>query len=163
MKRSTHRCASFLGRARERNAACGSPPMAAMSLRPRVRQRQPTTSGGCHSGRKCTPSREKSVVTRTSCPGGSRRTAASSPMPAFMLLLPCRVVRRMRAINAFSCKGMSTNITASRFCRSSRPARFPAIGTNKASSTWFADPSPACKTELHWLPVPRSKWEPGPS
>ena len=69
------------GSASERNAARGIPPMAAMSLSPRARQRWPTESGGCHSRRKCTSSRLKSVVTSASCPRGIGSTAQSSPMP----------------------------------------------------------------------------------
>ena len=41
-----------------------APPMAAMSLNPRVRQRWPADSGVCQSRRKWIPSRLKSVVTR---------------------------------------------------------------------------------------------------
>ncbi len=70
------------GRASERKAAIGSPPMAAISLSPRARQRCPTTAAGCQSRRKCTFSRVKSVVTSKSCPAGGRSTAQSSPMPA---------------------------------------------------------------------------------
>ena len=47
----------------ERNAASGSPPMAAMSLSPRARQRWPTVSAGCHARLKWIFSRLKSVVT----------------------------------------------------------------------------------------------------
>ncbi len=77
---STQRCGRSAGSARERNAAKGSPPMAAMSESPRVRQRWPMESAGCHSRRKCTPSSEKSVVTSVSVPGGVESTAQSSPM-----------------------------------------------------------------------------------
>ncbi len=80
--RSTHLWGKVVGTANERKAAIGSPPIAAMSLNPRARQRRPTTSGGCHSRRKCTPSRLKSVVTSVSCRAGIRRTAQSSPIPA---------------------------------------------------------------------------------
>jgi len=52
MKASTHRCGNFRGNASDRKTVTGSPPMAAISLRPRTRQRLPTTSGGCHSRRK---------------------------------------------------------------------------------------------------------------
>ena len=55
--------------------------MAARSLNPRVKQRCPTDSGECHSRRKCTVSKVKSVVTSTSVPGAGRRIAQSSPMP----------------------------------------------------------------------------------
>ena len=69
------------GRARERKAARGLAPMAARSLRPRARVRWPMEAGGCQARRKWRPSSEKSVVTRSSWPGGWRRMAQSSPMP----------------------------------------------------------------------------------
>jgi hypothetical protein len=102
-----------LGTAKERNAATGLPPMAAMSLSPRVRQRCPTDSGGCQSRRKWMPSRLKSVVTRNSCPGSSRRTAQSSPMPARTARFEPGIrpwaedsaMRRIWAISAFSGSG----------------------------------------------------------
>ena len=47
----------LVGNASDRKTARGSPPMAAMSLSPRARQRWPTAFGECHSRRKCTPSR----------------------------------------------------------------------------------------------------------
>ena len=71
------------GSPKDRKQASGSPPMAAMSLRPRVRQRCPTAAGGCQARRKCTFSRQRSVVTRSSKPGLRRRMAQSSPMPIF--------------------------------------------------------------------------------
>jgi hypothetical protein len=93
----------------------GSPPMAAMSLSPRARQRCPTDSGGCQSRRKCTPSRLKSVVTRKSRSFENRRTEASSPMPTRIEVLgpgwgrgrpPLRETwLRMRAISSRSGKG----------------------------------------------------------
>ena len=43
-KRSTQLCGRLRGKASDRNAAMGRPPMAAMSLSPRVRQRWPITS-----------------------------------------------------------------------------------------------------------------------
>src|SRR5882762_5377824 len=50
------------------------------------------------------PSREKSVVTSASCPGGIRRTAQSSPIP---IATPARLTaaRRMLEISAFSWTG----------------------------------------------------------
>jgi len=55
--------------------------MAAISLNPRARHRCPTDSAECHSRRKCTVSKVKSVVTSTSFPEAGRRIAQSSPMP----------------------------------------------------------------------------------
>ena len=69
------------GSPRERKQASGSPPMAAMSLSPRARQRWPTAAAGCHARRKCTSSTQRSVVTSNSYPGERRRMAQSSPMP----------------------------------------------------------------------------------
>src|ERR1700688_3168656 len=59
------------------------------------------------------PSKLKSVVTRNSCPGGRRRTAQSSPMPATTARFDLRVrpwvedsaMRRIWAISAFSGSG----------------------------------------------------------
>ena len=69
------------GRARERKAATGSPPIAAISLSPLARQRWPTDSGGCQFLRKWIPSKLKSVVTRQSKSEPIRKTAQSSPIP----------------------------------------------------------------------------------
>ena len=80
----THRCGVRAGRARDKKIATGSPPIAAMSLSPRVRHRCPMNCGECHSRRKCTPSRLKSVVIRASCAAGMRSTAQSSPITATM-------------------------------------------------------------------------------
>lgn len=107
-KPSIHFCGRFCGTAKDKKAAIGTPPIAAMSLSPRVRQRCPTDSGGCHSRRKCTPSRLKSVVTNVSYSGGMRSTAESSPIPATTREL-CRfnspVCWRMREISCLSGKG----------------------------------------------------------
>ena len=112
---STQLCGSFAGNAKDRKAAMGSPPMAAMSLSPRARQRCPTDSGGCQSRRKCTSSRLKSVVQRRSRSFGTRRTEASSPMPTRIEALgsvwgrgrpPLReTCLRKRAISSRSGKG----------------------------------------------------------
>src|ERR1700687_1460692 len=59
------------------------------------------------------PSKLKSVVARNSCPGGRRRTAQSSPMPARTARFDLRVrpwgedsaMRRIWAISAFSGSG----------------------------------------------------------
>jgi hypothetical protein len=108
VNRSTHLCVKSAGSARDRNTAIGSPPMAAISLNPRVKHRCPTDSGGCHSRRKWTPSRLKSVVTSNSCPAGGRSTAQSSPIPVTSVLLPpvarCAKLRK-RAINCRSGRG----------------------------------------------------------
>ena len=73
---------SSTGSASDKNAASGLAPIAARSLNPRARQRCPTDSGECHSRRKWTDSKVKSVVTRTSFPAGGPRMAQSSPIPA---------------------------------------------------------------------------------
>jgi hypothetical protein len=110
-KRFTQEFGKPWGSARDRNAALGSPPIAAMSLSPRVRQRWPTASGGCHSRRKCTPSREKSVVTSASCPCGRRNTAQSSPIPLpIHELWPNPVRRRIFAIRTLSGSGKAKPI-----------------------------------------------------
>jgi len=104
VRRRTQACENPRGTAKERKAAIGVPPIAAISLNPRVRQRCPTTSGECHSWRKWIPSSVKSVVTRISCPAGTRNTAQSSPMP---VVTPERRVAacRMREISVFSVTG----------------------------------------------------------
>lgn len=79
--RSTHDCGNFGGTASERKAALGRPPIAAMSLSPRTKQRWPTDSGECHSRRKWTFSSVKSVVTKMSLVCRRRSTAQSSPIP----------------------------------------------------------------------------------
>src|SRR5580704_16722983 len=108
-KRSTHRCGTSRETARDKNAARGSPPMAAISLSPRVRQRRPTNSGGCQSRRKWTFSMLKSVVTSSSCLGGTRSTAQSSPMPATTDAPPL-AEWRICLISFFSLNGMSVGI-----------------------------------------------------
>lgn len=122
-KPSTHFCGVLAGRARQRNTAMGSPPIAAMSLNPRVRQRCPMNCGECHSRRKCTPSRLKSVVTRASWSAGMRSTAQSSPIPATTPALadpafgegfPAR--RRIREISSLSTKGTATIICGDVVC-----------------------------------------------
>jgi hypothetical protein len=50
-----------------------------------------------------------------------------------------------------------------RFCREFKACLDPADWDETGRSTWFAERSLASETELRWLPVPRSKWEPGPS
>jgi len=89
--------------------------MAAMSLRPRARQRCATDSGGCQSRRKWIPSRVKSVVTRQSFPAGNRSTAQSSPIPVRRAqFLPegseKSAIRRICAMSAFSASGTRFNI-----------------------------------------------------
>ena len=108
MNRSTQLCAKSPGSAKDRNTASGSPPIAAISLNPRVKHRCPTDSGGCHSRRKWTPSRLKSVVTSSSCPAGGRKTAQSSPIPLIMPVrrdLAASARLRTRAINCLSGRG----------------------------------------------------------
>ena len=119
--RPTQDCGKSRGKARDRNAATGSPPMAAISLSPRVRQRCPTVSGGCQSRRKWIPSRVKSVVTRDSCPGTRPSTAQSSPIPVMTERFEPRArppvedfaMRRIWAIKAFSGSGTAQYYTAS--------------------------------------------------
>ena len=115
-KRVTQDCGSLPGSARERKAATGSPPIAAMSLNPLARQRWPTDSGGCQFLRKWIPSRLKSVVTRQSKPDPIRKTAQSSPIPtgisasplAGSRLLPVEATsRRSCAMSSLSGRGMS--------------------------------------------------------
>ena len=101
-----HRCRTSAGSASERKTASGSPPIAAMSLNPRTRQRCPTTLAECHSRRKCTFSRQKSVVTSSSCPRGGRSTAQSSPIPrTTAFATPRPASRRILSINARSLVG----------------------------------------------------------
>ena len=93
--------------------------MAAMSLKPRARQRWPTDSGGCQSRRKWIPSSVKSVVTSESFPASRRSTAQSSPIPVrtarFGLPFRPRIeesaIRRMCVISAFSGSGTITHYT----------------------------------------------------
>jgi hypothetical protein len=105
MNPSIHPCRSLPGTASDRKAARGIPPIAAMSLSPRARQRWPTESGGCHARRKWMFSSVKSVVISASCPLGSGNTAQSSPMPSpERRLLPA--ARRIRSMTIFSVRGM---------------------------------------------------------
>jgi len=80
-KSFTHLCGSFGGSANERKQAKGSPPIEAMSLNPRARQRCPTLAAGCHSRRKWIFSMHKSVVTSRCEPAGTFNMAQSSPIP----------------------------------------------------------------------------------
>ena len=73
---------SSRGKPMERKAATGRAPMAARSLSPRAKARWPTASGGCQSRRKCLPAIDKSVVTASSSPCFSRKSAQSSPIPS---------------------------------------------------------------------------------
>lgn len=114
-KRSAHFCGTSAGNARERKAATGSPPIAAMSLKPRARQRCPIDSGECHARRKCTPSRLKSVVTNTSCAAGTRSTEQSSPMPVRMTVL------RPAARSGLSSVNLRTRETSCRSGKGKRP------------------------------------------
>jgi hypothetical protein len=91
VKAFTQDCDRSRGRARDRKAATGSPPMAAMSLNPLLRQRWPTAFAGCQSRRKWIFSRVKSVVTSESSPAGNRITAQSSPIPAMIAGPDCRL------------------------------------------------------------------------
>ena len=111
---STHFCGRSRGNASERKTAKGRPPMAAMSLRPRVRQRRPTTSGamprppevnafqgkvGCHQhfvpGRRLQVNR--AVIANTDF--------TTAPFPASCG--PCEG----RAISAFSGRGMAITLS----------------------------------------------------
>jgi hypothetical protein len=143
MNRSPQDCLNLRGKARDRNAAMGSPPMAAMSLSPRARQRWPTASGRCHSGRKCTPSREKSVVTSASWPRGSRITAQSSPIVVMIRKLgPLPARRRIFAIRAFSGSNKPKPIYRERSSvfssQSSRPKLFMRLPLDGAILLGFA-------------------------
>ena len=116
-KRPTQLCGNPRGSASERNAATGSPPMAAMSLSPRARHRCPTDSAECQSRRKWIPSRVKSVVTSVSFSfcrprPRSRSTAQSSPIPNTTSVLVAAVARRrIWAIRAFSAITTTTTIS----------------------------------------------------
>jgi hypothetical protein len=110
-KPSTHFCGVRAGSASERKTATGSPPIAAISLNPRVRQRCPINCGECHSRRKCTPSRLKSVVIRASWPAGMRSTAQSSPIPATTAPAMVRAGRLPARCRIFAMSSLSTSGT----------------------------------------------------
>jgi hypothetical protein len=106
--RLAHSPANSAGSANERKAAAGLAPIAAISLNPRARQRCPATSGWCQSRRKCTFSRNRSVVITNSSPARGLRIAQSSPIPSRSTPDPaspaaCRAARlRSPAISARS-------------------------------------------------------------
>src|SRR6185312_5706268 len=129
-KRSVQLCGVSRGSARDKNAALGTPPIAAMSLRPRARQRCPMHSGDCHSRRKWTFSRLKSVVTRASCRYGILTIAQSSPMPnATPDPLAFDVRRRRCSMNSRSDRGIRRH--AGRRLTLSLSERFaPLLGAN---------------------------------
>ena len=135
--RPTQACARSRGRASDKKAAIGCPPIAAMSLSPRARQRCPIDSGECQSRRKWMPSSEKSVVTNVSFSsclprrGCSRSTAQSSPIPVTIAgFLRTLAVRRIWAINAFSPITTATTISES---------AGPSQSESGFQSYWMAD------------------------
>ncbi len=140
-KRSIQFCDVRAGVARDKKAATGAPPIAATSLRPRARQRCPIDSGECHSRRKCTPSKLKSVVTRISWPAWIRRMPQSSPIPVTKLGLPtfgnfgplavreCRTAAAMRAISNLSGRGNARIIISAKPAIQETRVRVPQART----------------------------------
>ncbi len=82
------------GSASATSAQRGMPPMAAMSERLTARAFQPMSAGAAEIRRKWTSSISRSVVARSLWPGGTARTAVSSPMP---ISTPGAAVRRAGA------------------------------------------------------------------
>src|ERR1700759_1342309 len=75
-----HLPVSSVGNAKLNRKQRGMPPIAAMSLTARARHFQPTESAGCLFRKKWVPSSDQWKERMVSCPGGGRKSAASSPM-----------------------------------------------------------------------------------
>ena len=102
MNSSTHSGPKPPGRAMERNADSGRPPIAAMSLIFTAADFQPSSPGEIPGSRKWRPSTSRSVVTRVALPLCCGMTAQSSPMPVTPSGTLSRTLSLMRPISSNS-------------------------------------------------------------